>query len=322
MKKIAILWLVLLLLCVGVWTAACAKSDNNPMDIISGQDDTPAEDDSETQEEDAGDEPSGQQDSEDEADTQNPQETPVETAAPEDDGDGPSESTQEPTVELTSELAGLDLEGIKNLARQAIYNFEDGTVLTVEKPELLLALVNKKNDLPSDYVPSDLAVPEVPFPFEDFDPKMQLRREAADALELLFAASVENGLELFAQSGYRSYDRQTSIYGNNVAKMGEEEANKVSAQPGQSEHQSGLAMDVTCADVGYDLVEEFGETEEGLWLKDNAHLYGFIIRYPQDKVDITQYNFEPWHLRYVGTVLATELYSNGMTLDEFYVELN
>ena len=188
----------------------------------------------------------------------------------------------------------------------------------VENPYDVLALVNKEHALPSDYLPEDLVVPDVRFPFTEDVPKKQLRKVAATALENLFKSSEEAGLELFAQSGYRSYERQEAIFNNNIERHGEEHANTYSARPGESEHQTGLVMDVTNQAVNFELTTEFGETEEGIWLKDNAHKYGFIIRYPKDKEDITKYQYEPWHIRYVGKNLAKELHEKEITLEEFY----
>src|SRR5699024_2862388 len=99
---------------------------------------------------------------------------------------------------------------------------------------------------------------------------------------------------------------------------GEEAANKYSARPGESEHQSGLTMDVTNADVGFDLIIEFGETPEGKWLQEHASEYGFIIRYPEGKEDITGYQYEPWQLWYVCCTAATESYNEGKILEDYF----
>lgn len=188
---------------------------------------------------------------------------------------------------------------------------------TIENPYEILVLVNKNYALPADFEPEDLVVPNVPFPFTEDDPKKQLRKEAAHALESLFAATEEAGLHLFAQSGYRSYDRQEVIFASNVERHGEEHANTYSARAGESEHQSGLVMDVTSQEVAFDLITDFGDTEEGKWLKNHAHEYGFIIRYPEGKEHITKYQYEPWHLRYVGVKAATEIMTNDLTLEEY-----
>src|SRR5699024_3898639 len=124
--------------------------------------------------------------------------------------------------------------------------------------------------------------------------------------------------QLFAQSVYRSYERQEAIFNNKIERQREEHAKTYSARPGVREHQTGLVMDETNQAVNFELTTEFGEIEEGIWLKDNAHKYGFIIRYPKDKEDITKCQYEPWHIRYVGKNLAKELHEKEITLEEFY----
>lgn len=193
----------------------------------------------------------------------------------------------------------------------------DGKLIVTNVDDILV-VVNKKRNLPADYVPKNLVIPNVPFPFEDDVPKKQMQQVAATAVEKLFAAAEHAGLHLYGQSGYRSYDRQQSIYAYNVQTQGEEAASKVSAHPGQSEHQTGLALDVTTPEVKLDLVTEFGETREGIWLKNNAAKYGFIIRYPKEKEAITGYTYEPWHIRYVGVDVATEIMNKGITLEEYF----
>ncbi|HHW37692.1 MAG TPA: M15 family metallopeptidase [Bacillales bacterium] len=194
---------------------------------------------------------------------------------------------------------------------------KDEVINVVSNPDDPLVLVNKHYPLPEDYEPSDLVAPDIPFSFKEDLPKRYVRKIAAEALEELFAEAKKEQLELLGASGYRSYQRQEAIFTANVAKKGEEEARKVSAVPGQSEHQTGLSMDVTSRFVGYDVIEEFAETKEGIWLKDNAHKYGFIIRYPKGKEDITGYSYEPWHIRYVGKEAATVIYENGYTFEEY-----
>jgi len=187
----------------------------------------------------------------------------------------------------------------------------------VQNLDDLLIVANKERNLPGDYEPKDLVTPNVPFPFKEDLPKKKLRKEAALSLEVLFKAAQEDGLELLAQSGYRSYDTQVSIFAFNAEQKGEEVANKTSSRPGQSEHQTGLSMDVTSQEVNFELVEAFGETKEGKWLAENAHKYGFIIRYLKGKEEITGYQYEPWHLRYVGVDHAKKIHEQGITLEEY-----
>ncbi|GGA84895.1 D-alanyl-D-alanine carboxypeptidase family protein [Ornithinibacillus halotolerans] len=196
----------------------------------------------------------------------------------------------------------------------------DEDTKTISNPYDVLALINKQHALPADYEPIDLVVPDVRFPFVEDLPKKQMRKVAADALEKMFGDADLESLDLFAQSGFRSYERQDVLFAAYVSNHGEEQANTFSAKPGESEHQSGLTMDVTSPQVNYALVTEFGETEEGIWLQENAHKYGFIIRYPEGKEDITGYQYEPWHLRYVGIKAATEIMERGITLEEYLEE--
>jgi len=186
----------------------------------------------------------------------------------------------------------------------------------VKNPNDILVLVNKKWHLPSDYVPSDLIEPHVTFSFSGQSPKKTMRYEAAKALEQLFEAAQAEGMELFGVSGYRSYNTQKQIYAANFRQMGEA-ANLYSAKAGQSEHQTGLAMDVSCREVGFQLEEEFGNTKEGKWLAKNCARFGFIIRYQKGKEHITGYAYEPWHIRYVGKKAAQEIMSKGLTLEEY-----
>lgn len=193
---------------------------------------------------------------------------------------------------------------------------DSGTEVTAN-PYDLLVLVNKEHALPEDFIPEDLVIPNVRFPFTEELPKKQMRKSAADALEEMFQQADEEELDLFAQSGYRSYERQDAIFASNADQHGEEAANQFSARPGESEHQTGLTMDVTSPDVNYQLVEAFGETDEGKWIQENAQEFGFIIRYPEGKEETTGYQYEPWHLRYVGEKAAKEITSQEITLEEY-----
>ncbi|MFD0675169.1 D-alanyl-D-alanine carboxypeptidase family protein [Cohnella sp. GCM10027633] len=183
----------------------------------------------------------------------------------------------------------------------------------------ILALVNKKNPLPSSYAPEDLVTVAVPTVLDNPEVN-QARKEPADALVSLFAAAEEAGYRLYARSGYRSYATQEALYAGYSDKHGEDEANRFSAKAGQSEHQTGLAMDITSESVSLQLSEDFGMTEEGQWVAANAHRYGFIIRYPQDQEKITGYLYEPWHLRYLGVDMATQVYESGLTYEQFVSE--
>lgn len=186
------------------------------------------------------------------------------------------------------------------------------------QPDSYTVLVNREYPISKDYVPDDLVLPNVPFSYYGVYEKSYVRQRAAIALEELFAGANESGYTLKLVSAYRSYERQKQIYNNNVSRRGVEDTDKVSAMPGSSEHQTGLAIDVSCSAVGCALEESFGMTAEGKWLKKNCYKYGFIIRYPKNKTDITGYSYEPWHIRYVGKNLAKYLKKNKLTLEEYY----
>ncbi|MFY4775021.1 M15 family metallopeptidase [Metabacillus sp. RGM 3146] len=188
----------------------------------------------------------------------------------------------------------------------------------VTNPEDILVLVNKKRLLPSDYIPRDLVIPNIPWAFKENLEKKHLRKPAASAAEKLFQKAKEEGISLIGQSGYRSYSRQKSIFAFNTKQSNKEEANQVSAIPGESEHQTGLALDVTSPEVNYELTEEFGQTKEGIWLKEHAADFGFIIRYQKGKESITGYQYEPWHIRFVGEEAAKFIVKNGLTLEQYF----
>lgn len=183
-----------------------------------------------------------------------------------------------------------------------------------------LVLVNKEYHLSSNYVPEGLVVPDVKM-IVNIDDENRMREDAAAALEILFKEASEQGITLYCESGYRSYQMQKDIYKYNEKQFGKDNASKYTALPGQSEHQTGLCMDITNLDhVDDENDKALGESKEGIWLKDNAHQYGFILRYPENKTDITGYNYEPWHFRYVGVEVATKIYEKDIALEEYFTE--
>ncbi|WP_097026194.1 M15 family metallopeptidase [Clostridium peptidivorans] len=182
------------------------------------------------------------------------------------------------------------------------------------KPGILL--VNRNNRLEEDYVPQSLRVPNVRFISYADSRVKKIDTSAASALETLFDAAREDGVTLLAVSGYRDYFYQEKLYNNKVSAVGQKEADKYVAQPGASEHQTGLAMDVL-SDEYSSLDEGFEQTQAYRWIKNNCHKYGFIIRYPKGKENITGYNYECWHLRYVGISEATEISQKNITLEEY-----
>lgn len=178
-------------------------------------------------------------------------------------------------------------------------------------PSRVDKLVNKTWYLDSSFVPEELTALSV----HAGATGTQLSKEAADAMEEWAAGGKSVGVSFYASSSYRSYDSQSALYDNYVFLHGQEQADRESARPGFSEHQTGLTVDVTA--VG-DESKDFSETSAFMWASTNCMDYGWILRYPENKEDITGYEYESWHYRYVGKELAQALYKTGMTYDEFW----
>ena len=199
-----------------------------------------------------------------------------------------------------SDTSGNSVEVIRNIkvidrpveVKRVINNYDSNS--NPDSPTYIngILLVNKKYALPSNYNPG-------------------VDSEASAALNNLQAAASNAGYSLPLLSGFRSYETQRVLYNSYVAIDGVEVADTYSARPGHSEHQTGLAFDVGELDYG------FGDTPSGAWLKEHAHEYGFIIRYLQGKESITGYNYEPWHIRYVGVSVVTDIHVRGITLEEY-----
>src|SRR5690625_72309 len=210
-------------------------------------------------------------------------------------------------------------ENESNEQSEETFSENDGNPEENNEDPTITVLVNKEYSLDENYVPDDLVTVDVPTVLEN--PEInQLRQVAAEALKSMFDKAKESGIHLHARSGYRSYQTQAQLFQNYVERNGEEAANRFSAKPGQSEHQTGLVMDVTSESVNYQLTESFGETDEGKWLSEHAHEFGFIIRYPKGAEDITGYIYEPWHIRFLGVDMATKVFESGLTYEEYLEE--
>ena len=159
-----------------------------------------------------------------------------------------------------------------------------------------ILLVNKEYNLPSDYNPGT-------------------NQEALQAFNNMKSEAIQSNISLWIVSGFRSYQTQESIFNRNVGLYGEETANTFSAKPGQSEHQTGLAFDINSTRWA------FAESREAKWLAENCWKYGFIIRYPKGKEDITGYVYEPWHIRYVGKEQAQKIKDSGLCLEEYLEQI-
>lgn len=205
-------------------------------------------------------------------------------------------------------------------AREAAQKSEREQQLEDAKDQGLLILVNKEHPMKQDYKPEDLEAIKYYAP-DRMESSRYMRAEAANAFHHLVEAAEADGIILRMTTAYRSYDFQKLLYDSYVEKEGQEAADQFSAKPGRSEHQTGLAVDVSSPSVGYQLTEKYGDTKEGKWIADHADQFGFILRFPKGKESVTGYMYEPWHLRYVGIQAAKEIKEQGVTLEEYLEEL-
>lgn len=191
----------------------------------------------------------------------------------------------------------------------------DTTLHSIDEADSLWVVVDKLRRLtPKKYAPKGLVTMDVPHTYTPI-----LRRDAAKAYKKMFRAARKDGIDLVVQSGYRSYAAQVSVYNGWVASLGRDAADLQSARPGYSEHQIGLSVDISAANRACTIQACFGRTPEGKWLMRNAPRFGWHLRYPKGKTAITGYIYEPWHWRYVGVELATELsLTPKITLEEFF----
>lgn len=174
-------------------------------------------------------------------------------------------------------------------------------------------LVNKHNYLKEDYVPENLKSLSSTYALSN----MKMVEEAANAFESLSKDASKENYKVIAMSTYRSYEYQVDLYNKYVKSDGKEAADTYSGRPGNSEHQTGLAVDVYNQTETY---TNFEKTKEYNWMQENAYKYGFILRFPKDKENETGYEFESWHIRYVGKELAKKLYNNGnwITMEDYF----
>lgn len=176
-------------------------------------------------------------------------------------------------------------------------------------------LVNKYYLLDETYNPTDLV--SIPTTYAWGEPgSRKIRQAAYDAFLNMWNEAKEAGFYLMVNSAYRTYEEQSTLYSNYKTAKGEKYADKYAARAGASEHQTGLSIDIFSKTNTNK--NTFNETEEAKWLKDNAHRFGFILRYPDGLSDISGYDFEPWHFRYVGIEAATYCYENNILYEEYY----
>lgn len=184
----------------------------------------------------------------------------------------------------------------------------------VKNPDSIDALVNKNNQLDKNYTPNDLVRLNLACANEN----KFLREEAAFHFEQMCLDAKKQGYKIIAVSGFRSYFYQQELFEYYVKTMGEDKALEASAKPGHSEHQTGLVIDIE-GSIGKYI--DFESTNEFEWMKENAYRYGFILRYPKGKKNITGFKYEPWHYRYVGKEVAKIIHEKKITLEEYHKKL-
>ena len=190
-------------------------------------------------------------------------------------------------------------------------HYDEDIVKKTDTSKGILMLVNKFNYLDNTYVPNDITNIPLTYAFSD----NQATKEVLSAFKNMWQKAKSENLNLIVNSSYRDYESQENVWNNYEARNGEEYADSIAARPGYSEHQTGLALDIITYGANKNTFED---TDEFKWLQKNAHKYGFILRYPKDKEDITGYEYESWHYRYVGVEAATEIHNKKITYDEYY----
>ena len=224
---------------------------------------------------------------------------------------------------ISDQVAELP-ESIQNIANQVQpkpVTIFDPPMYSIDEADSIWVVVNKQRQIsPLKYQPENLVSPAFPKPKVQNPFGLQLREEAALATEEMASAMAEEGIgTLILNSGFRTYKNQQGLYNRTRDTRGLAVAEKLSARPGHSEHQLGLAADFSVRGQGCVIMVCFGNTEAGKWLAENAHEYGFVLRYPKGFKPTTGFQYEPWHFRYVDVELATEMKTKGIrTLEEFW----
>lgn len=193
--------------------------------------------------------------------------------------------------------------------------------LDIRSAKSVHVLVNKKTAIsPLDYKPADLAIPNVSTSESDSKEERSVREVIKANLETMLADAEKAGHKLTMNSGFRSAKSQAFYFNKYVRNYGLEKAKTFSAEPGHSEHQTGLAFDLSYSNRQCYLEECFGQTPAGVWLAENSYKYGFNLRYLKGKEEVTGYQYEPWHFRYLGRDIAKELFASKKTYEEYLAE--
>ncbi len=224
-------------------------------------------------------------------------------------------TADEPVAAPSTDATSVPAVSAAPDAQIDFHEIPDVTVNALDDPSSITIVVNKRRQLsPKKFVPGDL-VNLSPIPGGS---SQRLTREAADALRTLHAAAGLEGLGFSISTGYRTYNHQSGVYYSYARASSYWAADQGSARPGYSEHQTGLAVDIYTSSQCR-LKRCFGSSSIGLWVAEHAHEYGFVIRYPDGKKNVTGYAWEPWHLRYVGVEVAGAMHDSGVTtLEEYF----
>ena len=209
-------------------------------------------------------------------------------------------------INYSNKNSNLEIRKIVSSVNANIdYNYYSN-IQKVTNQNDLLVIVNKYYALDENYVPNTLVDISSTYGYGKVDKTLY------DNFKLMADEARKLNLNLYIASGYRDYNYQKALYNGYLKYESKDIVDTYSARPGHSEHQTGLAVDLSPID------DSFAYTNEYKWLKDNAHNYGFILRYPNDLTNLTGYKYEPWHYRYVGKDVATYIYNNNITFDEYY----
>jgi D-alanyl-D-alanine carboxypeptidase len=224
---------------------------------------------------------------------------------------------------ISDQVAKLP-ESVQSIANQVApkpVTIFDPPKYSIDEADSIWVVVNKQRQIsPLKHTPTNLVSPNFPRPKIQNPFGLQLRQEAAVATVAMAKAMKDGGAgTLILNSGFRTYKNQQGLYNRTRDTRGLAVAEKLSARPGHSEHQLGLAADFSVRGQGCVIMVCFGKSEAGMWLAENAHQFGFVLRYPKGYKQITGFQYEPWHFRYVGLELATEMKTKGIkTLEEFW----
>lgn len=223
-------------------------------------------------------------------------------------------ATQTPAAVITSQPVATATAAATSTPASTATPAPTSTTVTADTSTdtSLQRIVNQTHTISANYVPSDLVQPNV-----SMNNVQTMRKEAASALEKMFAAAAKDGIQLYLVSGYRSYELQTSLYHTYIQEYGENYANHIDSIPGASEHQLGLSADFGSLSRACELDNCFSAADSYTWLIKHAPEYGYILRYPEGKESVTGIDYEPWAFRYIGAD-AEKITASGLTLEEYY----